>query len=149
LRIYFECQPRWFIVSGPPDWAAVLRASGVPADRLLVESQSQNTYEQAAMLEPLAAQHQIRRLFLVASQLHIRRAAGTFRTRGYDVIPVTSPIDYRPVQGHWRRFVPQKAALALSRAAIYEYAAWSYYRWEGWLAPQQTPILPLPKRPSL
>jgi uncharacterized SAM-binding protein YcdF (DUF218 family) len=135
VRVFRQWQPRWVIVSGPTEWAETLREYGVPPERLLVESRSHNTYEQAAMLEPLLVEHHIRRMFLVASRLHIPRAVGTFRSRGYDVIPVASPIDDQESLAGWRRWVPREAALTLSRDAIYEYAAWSYYWWEGWLSP--------------
>jgi uncharacterized SAM-binding protein YcdF (DUF218 family) len=135
VRVFRQWQPRWIVVSGPPEWAEMLREHGVPPERLLVESRSHNTYEQAAMLKPLLVGHQIRRMFLVASRLQIPRAVGTFRSRGYDVIPVTSPIEYQESPAGWRRLVPREAALTLSRDAIYEYAAWSYYWWEGWLSP--------------
>jgi uncharacterized SAM-binding protein YcdF (DUF218 family) len=74
-------------------------------------------------------------MFLVASRLHIRRAAGAFRARGYDVVPVPSPLAYEERRGAWWRFIPQTSALAVGRDAIYEYVACTYYWWEGWLAP--------------
>jgi uncharacterized SAM-binding protein YcdF (DUF218 family) len=134
-RVFHQWQPRWVIVSGPPGWAQILETRGVPASQLLSESRSQNTYEQAVLIEPLVKQHRIRRMFLVASRLHIRRAAATFRSRGYDVIAVASPIDGEESPLGWRRFVPNQTALGLSRDAVYEYAAWSYYWWQGWLSP--------------
>lgn len=133
VRMFRRSHPRWVIVSGPPDWAERLRALGVPRDRILVESRSQNTYEQAEMLEPILETHGIRRMFLVASRLHMRRAEGTFRSRGYHVVPVSAPVDYQETVTGWRRFLPRETALALSRDAIYEYAAWSYYWSQGWL----------------
>lgn len=138
VRVFQQWQPRWMIVSGPPGWVPMLEARGVPASRVLVESRSENTYEQAVLVEPLVKQHGIRRIFLVASRLHIRRAAATFRSRGYDVIPIASPVDCEPSAHGWRRFVPSQTALGLSRDAVYEYAAWSYYWWEGWLSRSPT-----------
>jgi len=141
VRLFQQWQPRWVIVSGPPGWAQILETRGVPASRLLTESRSQNTYEQAMLIEPLVKQHGIRRVFLVASRLHIRRAAATFRSRGYNVTPIASAVECEPAAYGWRRFVPNQTALGLSRDAVYEYAAWSYYWWEGWLSSSSPPGL--------
>jgi len=79
--------PRVVVTGGkhePPRWlgAEALRvklyALGVAPDRVLVESASQHTAEQARAVVALASEHGWARLLLVASAYHLPRAFLTF-----------------------------------------------------------------------
>ena len=133
VRLFRLLRPRWVIVSGPSVWAEVLQFSGIAANQIIVESQSGTTYEQATGLRPVIEMYRIRRIVLVASQVHMPRAFAVFQTLGYDVIPAPSPVaDGMKLLGWWQ-WIPQTSALELSRDAIYEYCALPYYRWRGWI----------------
>jgi uncharacterized SAM-binding protein YcdF (DUF218 family) len=74
--------------------ADLLVELGVSRDRIVLESQSRTTAENAAFI----AQHATdKRLFLVTSAFHMPRAVGTFRKAGLDVI--AAPADWRVEDG--------------------------------------------------
>lgn len=80
-----------------PDIEAFLVELGVPAEALVRDNVSRNTYENALvakrMLEPLG----VKRILLVTSALHMPRAAGLFRHQGFEVIP--APADFQATAG--------------------------------------------------
>lgn len=70
---------------GAPALAEILMGKGVAPSRILVESASQNTREQAVNVVDLAMQNEWRRLLLVASPYHSPRAFLTFIQALHDV----------------------------------------------------------------
>jgi uncharacterized SAM-binding protein YcdF (DUF218 family) len=76
---------------------ALLTAIGVAQDRLILEANARDTYENAAFLkEQLAKQGELgagKRWVLITSAYHMPRAMGAFRKAGFDVEPW--PVDYR------------------------------------------------------
>jgi uncharacterized SAM-binding protein YcdF (DUF218 family) len=79
-------------------WAAeLLTALGVPRERLILEANARDTYENAAFLkEELNRQGDLapgKRWLLITSAYHMPRAMGAFRKAGFDVEPW--PVDYR------------------------------------------------------
>ena len=76
---------------------ALLTALGVPKDRLILESQARDTYENAVFLkEELTRQGDLgpgKRWLLITSAYHMPRAMGAFRKAGFDLEPW--PVDYR------------------------------------------------------
>jgi uncharacterized SAM-binding protein YcdF (DUF218 family) len=69
---------------------------------------------------------------LVTSPMHMRRALAVFHAAGLDPIPSVSLIrsENRPPP-KW--LVPTEESLDMSDQTTYEYAAWLYYWWKGWL----------------
>ena len=115
----------------------LLKSWGVPADSVLLESSSANTYENARFTADLASKRGIDRVLLVTSALHMRRALATFRSAGVNALPMAT--DYRVVDR--RRtlldLLPSANALAGSTAAIREYVGYWVYDWRGWIARAQ------------
>jgi uncharacterized SAM-binding protein YcdF (DUF218 family) len=110
---------------------ALLRA-GIPAERIDEESASRNTHEQAVLLAPALVGQGAQRFVLVTSPAHMRRALAVFRAPGLDPVPSPSAVRSEgSVQPAMLR--PNDTSQALSNAAVYEYAAWAYYWWRGWL----------------
>jgi uncharacterized SAM-binding protein YcdF (DUF218 family) len=68
-----------------------LLARGVPAARILTETRSRDTRENALYSAPILRRLGAHRILLVTSGMHMRRAAGSFRKQGFDVIPAPSP----------------------------------------------------------
>ena len=68
-------------------------ALGLPADRLILESKSRNTYENAVFTKELLAPKVNERWILVTSAFHMPRAVACFRKAGFTLIPW--PVDYR------------------------------------------------------
>jgi uncharacterized SAM-binding protein YcdF (DUF218 family) len=71
----------------------LLQALGVERDRLVLENESRDTYENAVftrrMVEPKPAEVWL----LVTSAFHMPRSVALFRKAGFDVVPW--PVDYR------------------------------------------------------
>ncbi len=66
---------------------------GVPEARLILETRSRDTYENALMSRELVKPAAGETWILVTSASHMPRAIGTFRKLGWTVIPY--PVDYR------------------------------------------------------
>jgi len=112
---------------------ALLTSWGVPADSVLRESTSANTYENARNTADLLEEEGLDRVLLVTSALHMRRALATFRSAGVQAVPAAT--DYRVVDdpGSFLDLVPSAGALGGSTAAIREYVGYLVYEWRGWI----------------
>ena len=96
-------QARLFDVGGPSppapgraeadEAADVLVALGVARERIEIERQSRNTFENAANAWALAKPQAGQIFALVTSAFHMPRAVGCFRAAGFHVI--ADPVDYR------------------------------------------------------
>ena len=64
----------------PTNRRALIEA-GVPPDRILVETQSRSTLQNAEFAKPLLEQARVRHAVLVTSSFHARRALATFQQR--------------------------------------------------------------------
>ena len=73
--------------------ARFLMDAGIAQDRLIMEGQSRNTYENARLTRDLVQPAPGERWYLVTSAYHMPRAIGLFRKAGFDV--VAYPVDYR------------------------------------------------------
>ncbi len=72
---------------------ALFLAMGVPEERLLFESESRNTWENALFTHRLAAPGEGETWLLVTSASHMPRSVGAFRKAGWTVVPW--PVNYR------------------------------------------------------
>jgi uncharacterized SAM-binding protein YcdF (DUF218 family) len=106
--------------------------AGVPPDRIVEESVSRTTREQAEQVPAVLRAHGIRRFVLVTSSVHMRRAIALFRSAGLDPVPSISLMRSEH-QKPPPLLLPSQEALDISNAAVYDYAAWVYYWWNGWL----------------
>jgi len=70
------------------DWAV---AAGVPADAILIETQSRTTKQNIDFAAPILAEHQLARVLVVSDPLHLRRAVSMARDRGIDAWPAATP----------------------------------------------------------
>lgn len=70
---------------------AWLIASGVPADRLLIENRSRTTKQNSAFAMPLLAEHDVDRMLIVGDPLHMRRATRIATDLGLDAHPSPTP----------------------------------------------------------
>jgi uncharacterized SAM-binding protein YcdF (DUF218 family) len=76
------------------DYAAeVFENLGVSRQRLTIERQSRNTYENAEFSKAIAAPKSGQRWLLVTSANHMPRSVGLFRKAGFDIEPY--PVDWR------------------------------------------------------
>ncbi|MEQ1942713.1 YdcF family protein [Mesorhizobium sp. VNQ89] len=68
-------------------------ALGIPQDRLVLEGESRNTYENVENIRKLVAPGPDETWLLVTSAFHMPRSVGLFRKAGFPVTPW--PVDYR------------------------------------------------------
>jgi uncharacterized SAM-binding protein YcdF (DUF218 family) len=117
---------------GEATWMkAQLVAQGVPASRILAETRSRNTHENAVYSAPILRRIGAHRILLVTSRFHMRRAAGCFRKLGLEVIPVASPqlLESKSGGNFWR---VRGRALKRSEACLYEVFGLWVYECLGW-----------------
>lgn len=111
----------------------VLADLGIQSDRIIVEEESANTYENARNTARILAPAHGETWILVTSAFHMPRAVATFNRAGFDVVPF--PVDYRqppaggsngPAQGP-ARGSDQAASQGLSSVARQELMALAWY----------------------
>jgi uncharacterized SAM-binding protein YcdF (DUF218 family) len=104
---------------------------GVAPQRLLFESASRTTYENAVFSAALPGIDKTRPWLLVTSAWHMPRALATFKKLGWNVTPY--PVDYRAGTGTpWTQYSLAKGA-SLWHLALHEYLGLLSYRVSGWL----------------
>lgn len=116
--------------TGPPeaDGARLLFASlGLPVDRIIFESQSRTTLENAVMAKDLVRPMSSERWLLITSASHMPRAMGVFRKQNWrmDADPVGYKT-FRDPQGRAGRSLAER--LALLDIAVHEWFGLLYYR---------------------
>ena len=123
------------------DFAApVLLRMGVALDRVIFESQSRNTAENASMTREILASAPRGTWILVTSAFHMPRAVGVFRENGWQVFPY--PVDYvtrrevRPILQ-----VGLRSGLNSLAAAAHEWTGLTFY----WLTGRTNDFFPGPQ----
>jgi uncharacterized SAM-binding protein YcdF (DUF218 family) len=119
-----------------PESQAMQRALiqlGVRAERILLESDSRNTREEAILVKQMLADRGVTDFVLVTSPLHMRRSMLVFEREGMHPIPSPSPLvpDRKPRASGW---LPSDMWLQIGDSALYEWLARGYYWWRGWLS---------------
>ena len=125
-----------FIGGGRPEselMGELLIDAGVPEDRLIFETLSQSTREQATKLKPVLDEYGIERFVLVTSPIHMRRSMAVFENEGLDAIPSPSSLVSEVFSEGGLGIFPSWLALDSSQAAFREYMALAYYWVRGWL----------------
>ncbi|MBE3123590.1 MAG: YdcF family protein [Planctomycetes bacterium] len=105
---------------------------GVAADRIVLESRSSNTREQAVFTADLLRARGLKTVALVTAPEHMSRAVATFAALGFTVIPAVSAFKDPERRSVWERIRPSRGALLQSDWAVYEYLARAYYWLQGW-----------------
>jgi uncharacterized SAM-binding protein YcdF (DUF218 family) len=120
-----------------PESIALQRALlqvGIPHDRILLESESKSTRDEAVIIRRMLAERGVTTFVLVTSPTHIARSMRTFEQQGMH--PIASPSQLVPDRSAGRGpLMPSEMWLGIGDAAVYEWLAWGYYWWRGWLAP--------------
>ena len=106
-------------------------ALGVASKAILLDEDSRNTVESAKNLKRLNGN---KRIFVVTSAFHMKRAIAMFKKTGFDPIPV--PCDYKSEQKRITifSFIPHAGGLQNSSTAIYEYMSLLWYKLRGELS---------------
>lgn len=108
--------------------ADVLVALGVARERIEIERQSRNTFENAVDAFALARPKPGETYALVTSAFHMPRAFGCFRAAGFTLI--ADPVDYHSLGQSGLGF-EVTGGLETLDAAVHEYFGLASYRWLG------------------
>ena len=109
-----------------------LVALGVPADRILVETESGTTRDEALIVNRMLKAEQIEQVILVTSETHMRRSLGVFRSVGITAIPAIA-LEFFREEASWRDLlVPSLAGLDLGSENVHELIGLGYYWLRGW-----------------
>lgn len=88
-----------FATSPAQDMSSLLQLMGVPADAIIEEGESLNTYEDAAFSTKIVQDHGWKNVILVTSALHMPRAMMEYEQIGLTVTP--APVDYTITDQEW------------------------------------------------
>jgi uncharacterized SAM-binding protein YcdF (DUF218 family) len=147
-RLYSLLGRPWVIASGGPGGdtgqgtpeSQVLQDAlvrcGVPSERILQESTSENTHDEAVALAKMLQDRHLEQFVLVTSAVHMPRAVGSMRAQGLDPIP---SVALPAAPGPRSRLLPSLSALNSSRLALREALALVYYAARGWLRATPSP----------
>ena len=104
---------------------------GIPSERIVVESDSQTTHEEAVLVAPMLKSLGAERVVLVTSDIHMLRSLGAFRAYGVDAVPAIAPATSagEPLRA---RIVPSESGLGRARAVAHEVFGMIYYVARGW-----------------
>ena len=102
---------------------------GIQESKIITETESRNTMENASELAKLLSSTEKRRIGLVTSALHILRSEKTFRKRfpNDTIVPIPVNYIYSPYRHNLRSFVPSADALSTSNYAIHEWIGIIWY----------------------
>jgi uncharacterized SAM-binding protein YcdF (DUF218 family) len=89
---------------------------GVPASRILLETSSLTTAENARQTASLLRREGIGRIVLVTNHWHMRRAAANFRLCGVQVTPLPAPSTPVPLRQGALRHVFERTCELVDRA---------------------------------
>jgi uncharacterized SAM-binding protein YcdF (DUF218 family) len=143
-RLYKLLAPRIVIVSGgiadkrtelrpeAEQMANALAAAGIPADRILTDTEATTTHEHPRTVGPMLAAHHVRQFAIITSPMHMRRSLAVFRAQGYDPVGAVSALQSEQLVSR-PFFLPNDDSVMLSNQALYEYAAFVMYWWRGWM----------------
>lgn len=104
---------------------------GMPPGRVIPETQSRNTYENALFSKELVQPQPDETWILITSGIHMPRAVGVFRAVGWQVIPY--PVDLYDWRREWLdlTFNPLYGLDTL-QLSLKEWVGLVYYDWNGW-----------------
>lgn len=110
------------------DMADLLVEEGVPRSAIIVEDRSRNTDENARYSAELLKAHGAKRVLLVTSGFHMRRAVAMFHKYGLgDVVPFPVEIRVTPSAFSFSDLIPDGGALSMTTASIKEHVGRLFY----------------------
>ena len=109
----------------------------VPVPEIISLGHCANTRDEATRTHTLAQQRGWRRVLLVTSAAHLRRATATFRTLGIEVVPVPCNFFTTLSIQRTRSFIGIPRLVGFEKVAVWmhENIGWWDYRRRGWIEP--------------
>lgn len=143
VRVFRLAHPEVIVSSGgkvdPNDrhdaTAIVIRDAliqlGVPGERIVLQTASRNTYEEAVDDTKLLRSLNVDHVIVVTSDFHMRRTLGAFRAAGLTPIPAIARFPYE-LETWSRTWLPGDLGLAYSSLLVHEVIGIAYYAARGW-----------------
>jgi uncharacterized SAM-binding protein YcdF (DUF218 family) len=144
IRLYRAGDVEWLIISGgtpykrtdildeSPSMKKIALEWGVPENRIILDTDSLNTRENAVFCKRIIEAKGLQDFYLVTSALHMRRAMAAFVKEGMK--PTPYPVDFQLGTAGWRRYlVWGTPALDLFRASLHEIVGYWVYQGVGYL----------------
>jgi uncharacterized SAM-binding protein YcdF (DUF218 family) len=122
---------------------SLLMLSGVPESAVRMQTESQNTYEDALYSAKILEEQGVTEIILVTSAMHMPRARALFEKQGLSVIP--APVDFTITERNWAavfkptpgefflNLLPNASALSLTSTVLKEYLGMLIYSLRGWM----------------
>ena len=142
-RVFRTMDSPWIVSSGGPavgrdtvpeseTMKTALIQLGVPADRILLESTSRSTRDQAVLTAAMLRNLGISSFVLVTSDVHMRRALATFRHEGLQPVPAVArdPLDSQWIGLEW---LPTQQGMEFAQEIAHEYVGLAWYKVRGWI----------------
>ena len=88
------------------------RKWGVSEDKIIIEPNSKNTFENAQETAKIVQKYQFKQLLLVTSAFHMHRSIGCFKNQS--LFPDLLPVDFRSVKNllkDFRNYIPSSSGL--------------------------------------
>jgi uncharacterized SAM-binding protein YcdF (DUF218 family) len=105
---------------------------GVPADRILVETESKTTRDEAVVVDRMMRAQAIDQLVLVTSETHMRRSLSVFRSVGLNPVPAIA-MEFLRSEASWGDLLlPSQGGLAQGSENLHEVLGMTYYWLRGW-----------------
>lgn len=99
----------------------VLQSLDVPADKILLETKSVNTTQNAIFSAEIIREKNFKRPLVVTSAFHMRRAVLNFSRQGLEIIPYPTNFSVaKHAEFHYNDLRPQAAALLLNVTVMQE-----------------------------
>jgi uncharacterized SAM-binding protein YcdF (DUF218 family) len=96
--------------------------------KVLVEKNSQNTYENALYSKKIMAQHQLKQAYLVTNAFHMPRALMVFEKQQLDTIPAPMAFFHNNMDYLSGDFLPQSKVLWQNYLALHEIIGFYWYQ---------------------
>jgi uncharacterized SAM-binding protein YcdF (DUF218 family) len=105
---------------------------GVPPDRILLESTSRVTRDEAVLTAAMLRDLGISTIVLVTSDVHMRRALATFRHEGLQPVPAVAR---DPLGSQWigLAWMPTAQGMAFAQEIAHDYVGLAWYKLRGWI----------------
>jgi uncharacterized SAM-binding protein YcdF (DUF218 family) len=107
---------------------SVAIGEGIPADHIELELRARNTLENVQFVHAILERQHWKRILLVSSPYHMRRAHMVWTKSAPDIAVTPTP----PPNAQFLRAHPWRHARSI-RGIAWEYAAIVYYWWRGYL----------------
>jgi uncharacterized SAM-binding protein YcdF (DUF218 family) len=123
----------------------LLKSWGLDTARVLFESRSRNTFENAQFSKALVRPKPQEKWIVITSAFHMPRTMGVFRRAGWNVVP--DPVDYRTVgdEALWPPRFEFLGGMNSFSHAVHEWLGLSFY----WLTGRTDAFIPAPRGQAL